>query len=45
MDFARAKAVQQGPHDPAHMGVVVDHNEPQTVEIDTHQIAHGGQFG
>ena len=34
VDFARAKAVQQRAQNPPHMGVVVDDEETQAVEID-----------
>ena len=41
VDFARAEAVQQRAQDAPHMGVVVDDEEAQPVEIDAdHDWAH-----
>ncbi|PHJ89164.1 hypothetical protein VF08_37840, partial [Nostoc linckia z8] len=34
VDLAGAEAVQKGSHDPAHVRVVVDHQESQPVEVD-----------
>ena len=41
VDFARAEAVQQRAQNPAHMGVVVDDEETQAVEIDADHAAPG----
>ena len=41
IDFARAEAVQQRAQHPAHMGVVVDDEETQAVEIDADHGAPG----
>ena len=42
IDFARAEAMQQRAHDAPHMGVVVDDEEAQAVEIDAD---HGATEG
>ena len=41
VDLARAEAVQQRAQNPAHMGVVVDDEETQAVEIDADHDAPG----
>ena len=39
VDVARAKAVQQGADNAPHVGIVVDHEETQAVEIDPNHSA------
>ena len=41
IDFARTESVQQRAQNPAHMGVVVDDEETQAVEIDPDHGAPG----
>ncbi len=41
IDFAGAETVQQRSQNPAHMGVVVDDEKTQAIEIDTDHAAPG----
>lgn len=41
MHFARAEAVQQSAQHAAHVGVVVDDEETQAVEVDANHAAPG----